>query len=358
MWARAVESEKQRGLRMFIVKSCRPALACRAFLAASCALLPGPAASVACAAGTILSTGFESPYTPTQLEGQSGWVAVGGVSSTATVQNSIKLSGSQAVRVVKAANSNRRWAVRLDGYPTQSLVAIDWDMLVSRTPNSTSFGPFFGVEAYDDEGQEIGLFGSLGVDATTGDVLYQAQDTGYFTETNSNVVFNRWHHYRLLLDFDEEMYHGYFDGQLIASTGFVDRDLNLDDFTDADISALAAAPGAEAAALSSFAVIDNFLIRDGFGDYDVDGDVDTADYDLWRSTYDQTVSIPGNGADGSGNGVVDAADYVVWRKNQGPSQPGGASSINFPVPEPTSALLALLSLQITALATARRRRGV
>ncbi|HEY3391617.1 MAG TPA: hypothetical protein VGK58_02840 [Lacipirellulaceae bacterium] len=391
----------------------RPAGASWALVTAFCLILLGAVPTAAGAAGTIISTGFESPYSPGPLEGQFGWVSAPAFGdSTATVQNSITHSGTQAVQVVRAANSDRRWAVLQSGLPTQSLVAIDWDMRVSQTPNSSSFGPFFGIEAYDDDGQPIALLGSLGVDATTGDVLYQAQDTGFFTEANRNIVFNDWHHYRLLLDFATDTYSAYFDGDFLVSQGFVDRSLNLDDFTDADISAIAATGDPEGNALASSAVFDNLVIRDGFGDYDVDGDIDAADYALWRTSYGQsvqypgngadgnnngvvdaadyvvwrnrlvnrhivgdydvdgdvddadyalwrtsfgqTVQIPGNGADGNNNGIVDAADYVVWRKQFGSGQSSGAVAVNL-VPEPTSLGLALVTLQAIALATARRR---
>ncbi|HEX2473431.1 MAG TPA: hypothetical protein VHK01_01720 [Lacipirellulaceae bacterium] len=332
-----------------------PSLARWALVGTVCVLVIRATSGTARAAGTIISTGFESPYTAGPLQGQFGWVSAGSGTSSATVQNSIKLSGSQAVQVVRAANSDRRWAVQLAGFPTQSLVAIDWDMRVSQTPGSTSFGPFFGIEAYDDAGQPLGLLGSLGVDATTGDVLYQIQDSGVFTETGQNVLFNQWHHYRVLLDFSTDTYRGYFDGNLVASTGFVDRSFNLNDFTDADISAIAAAGDPASLALASSAVFDNLVIRDGFGDYDVDGDIDTADYALWRTSFGQSVQYAGNGADGNNNGVVDAADYVVWRKRFGASPSSGAGSANL-VPEPASLFFALMSLQVIAIATARRQR--
>jgi hypothetical protein len=406
------EPKKQPDFSMTNARLPRPAVASWALATAFCLILLGAVPNAAGAAGTIISTGFESPYSPGPLEGQFGWVTAGSGSSSATVQNSVKHSGTQAVQVVRAANSDRRWAVQQSGLPTQSLVAIDWDMLVSQTPNSSSFGPFFGIEAYDDEGQPIALLGSLGVDATTGDVLYQAQDTGFFTEANRNISFNQWHHYRLLLDFATDTYSTYLDGNFLVSQGFVDRGLNLDDFTDADISAIAATGDPAGNMLASSAVFDNLVIRDGFGDYDVDGDIDAADYALWRTSYgqsvqypgngadgnnngivdtadyvvwrnrlaipdvvgdydddgdvddadyavwrtsfDQTVQNPGNGADGNNNGIVDAADYVVWRKQFGSGQSIGAGAVNL-VPEPTSLGLALVTLHAIALATTRRR---
>jgi hypothetical protein len=57
------------------------------------------------------------------------------------------------------------------------------------------------------------------------------------------------------------------------------------------------------------------------GDYNASGNVDYADYDVWRSAYGQAVMAPGQGADGNSDSVVDTADYVVWRRNLG--QPAG-----------------------------------
>src|SRR3954463_12537499 len=104
------------------------------------------------AAGTVFSTGFESPYVLGPLQGQpSGspaWVTAGSGTSTASVENTVVNSGTQAVQVVKAgaANSDRRWAVPVSGYPTQRYVLVDWDMRVSPssilTGSGTGFGPF------------------------------------------------------------------------------------------------------------------------------------------------------------------------------------------------------------------------
>ena len=70
------------------------------------------------------------------------------------------------------------------------------------------------------------------------------------------------------------------------------------------------------------------------GDYDGNGEIDTADFQLWNDTYGSTQRLL---ADGDGNGVVDAADYTVWR-NAYESTPTVA------VPEPSSLALAALPL--------------
>ncbi|MEO1498565.1 MAG: hypothetical protein AAFV43_15585 [Planctomycetota bacterium] len=49
------------------------------------------------------------------------------------------------------------------------------------------------------------------------------------------------------------------------------------------------------------------------GDYDLDGDVDGADYLAWRDAFGSTGV--GLDADGNGDGVVDIEDYSLWRDN-------------------------------------------
>jgi hypothetical protein len=94
------------------------------------------------------------------------------------------------------------------------------------------------------------------------------------------------------------------------------------------------------------------------GDYDSDGDVDNADYAIWRANFATTNTA----ADGNVNGIVDAGDYVVWRKKYtGPMGSGSSTlealSLETPnsIPEPSAALL--LFLGTVAFAGYRRRRG-
>jgi uncharacterized protein (TIGR03382 family) len=92
------------------------------------------------------------------------------------------------------------------------------------------------------------------------------------------------------------------------------------------------------------------------GDYNGSGQVDAADYVMWRDTLNANVPI-GTGADGSGNGVIDVADYNVWKANFGNSAGAGAGAgtvLSQAVPEPASGLLALVGM---VLAFVSRRRG-
>lgn len=64
-----------------------------------------------------------------------------------------------------------------------------------------------------------------------------------------------------------------------------------------------------------------------FGDYNHNGKVDNADYNVWRNTVGQVVA-PFTGADGNGDGTVNQADYNVWRANYGLVLPGpGAGAL-------------------------------
>jgi hypothetical protein len=246
--------------------------------------------------------------------------------------------------------------VPVTGYPSQRYIIVDWDMRVAQATNLTGFGPFFGVEGYDAVVAPY-LLGSLGVDATTGEVLYQAQDTGSLTATAAIVNFNQWYHYRLAFDFATDTYRGYLNGALLASTGFVDGSFGLDHFTDADISTFAAAADATSQTVSSSAIFDNFVVRDGLlGDYDNDGDVDSADYTRWRQTFGNSISPAGNLADGSHNGIVDAADYAIWRRSLGASLASGSGLSTNVVPEPMSLLTALTSVVTLWFLTPNRKR--
>jgi hypothetical protein len=329
-------------------------------------LLVGPSAGTVFAAGPIVDTGGFEGYSLGLLQNQFGWrwapnnPAAG---STATVQNSIVESGSRAVTATRAGgvlDSDSRWGVPVTGFPTGRYVTIDWDMQFSQPTNQTALGPFFGVEAYDATGSIL-LLGSLGVDATTRDVLYQEAGTGNFVPTGEVAGVGEWHHFRLVLDFVNDGYIGYFNGIPVATSGFVDGAQGLDDFTDATITAISAGPDSVSMSLSASAIFDNFLIRDGLaGDYNGNGIVDGADYSIWRDRLGQTFQLPNEGANTT-PGVVTQEDYTVWRQNFGTSlftfeSGSGSSSVPVLIPEPSSLLLVLCGLPLGWRVRDRRQR--
>ena len=53
------------------------------------------------------------------------------------------------------------------------------------------------------------------------------------------------------------------------------------------------------------------------GDYNLDGNVDAADYVRWRSRSLAAEQQPYSGADGNGDGRIDRGDYLVWRSHFG-----------------------------------------
>lgn len=238
----------------------------------------GIAATASAGSFTIIDgEGFESPAYDTtflgsgQLEGQFAstnegfgseqWVQspVGGT-STAVVQDSVFNTGSQAVRVDRASGSDDRWAVEVSGFPApeRPLVCIEWDMRVEEataTPDG-SFGPFFGIESYDNEVSLLRL-GTLGVDAATGDVLGIDRAAGFF-ETGATVAFGEWNSFRIVLDYRDDTYYGFLNNSLLFQTDF--EFVGGDQFSEADIAAIGAGGDPGSIAAVGTAYFDNYNV--------------------------------------------------------------------------------------------------
>jgi hypothetical protein len=116
---------------------------------------------------------------------------------------------------------------------------------------------------------------------------------------------------------------------------------------------------------------DNFRTETAMaGDYNRNGEVDAADYVLWRETSGVTGPVmnppfPEDFIDLRANGTVtngytqtiDEADYSFWRANFG-SSIGGASGLGAAVPEPFSAALLLFgACGVYCLIPSRRLGG-
>ena len=257
---------------------------------------------------------------------------------SATIQNGEVESGTKAVRVDRGANSDDRWAVPVKGlgFPNDRYILVDWDMHVVGTGASSLFGPFFGVDTYDDTVSPK-VLGSLGVDSTTGDVLYQAQGTGVLTETGTTVNFGEWNHYQIKLDFALDQYQVLLNGTALASTGFVDGPSSV--FTDADIATFAASFDAGSQSQTGTAYFDNFLVRNvDRADFDVDGDVDNDDLIIWQAAHGTTLA-----ADADLDGDSDGADFLIWQQEFGNGVVPLTSAVSA-VPEPSTLVLAAMAM--------------
>jgi hypothetical protein len=88
------------------------------------------------------------------------------------------------------------------------------------------------------------------------------------------------------------------------------------------------------------------------GDFNNDGDVDAADYVVWRRHLNEPSEDVLNGNGDNSNGV-DVGDYHLWQQNFGAS--GGAGHISFvAAPEPTTIIPLTVPL-IVGLANSPRR---
>lgn len=91
------------------------------------------------------------------------------------------------------------------------------------------------------------------------------------------------------------------------------------------------------------------------GDFNGDGLVDGADFTVWRDAEGASVAV-GTSADGNFDGRVTDADYEVWKTNFGSAVVSGGSAAGAQVPEPETAVIAVLLL--AAGATTRKALGI
>jgi hypothetical protein len=310
----------------------------------------GPASTAA-----LDAHGFET-YLPAALNGQHGWIQLGPPTGSAVVQSTVVFQGQQAVRVDRAPGADNRWGVPLGGgWPTGRNVLVQWDMRVAATgATNGALGPFLGVEAYDDQGV-FGLLGSLGVDATTLEVLYQRQDDGILVQAGERVVPDVWYSYALFFDFEVHQYTVYLDGHPLATTGFVDRGPThaaLDQLTDADISALAAQANSVSRNRAGTAYFDNFRILDGIpsgalpADGNHDGIVDGLDLAIWRFHYGLSLGPGAGGAASAGSSSL--APQAAWEEPSQSTALGDANSAEAARTTPSIADLVVLAQRASA----------
>ena len=87
------------------------------------------------------------------------------------------------------------------------------------------------------------------------------------------------------------------------------------------------------------------------GDYNENGVVDAADYNLWRDNLGANIALPNEGVS---TGVVDQQDYDFWKLHFGEGTPGAGGVSASAVPEPAT-ILSLLPF--AAIGWCYRRRS-
>jgi hypothetical protein len=92
------------------------------------------------------------------------------------------------------------------------------------------------------------------------------------------------------------------------------------------------------------------------GDFNKNNFVDSADYALWRKTYDNENPVGGRPADANFDGYVDDVDYGVWQRHFGDKATGISGLAVNSVPEPATFSLAVV-LAASLMAPGRRRNS-
>jgi hypothetical protein len=87
-------------------------------------------------------------------------------------------------------------------------------------------------------------------------------------------------------------------------------------------------------------LLDSAAIAGTPGDFDLDGDIDGADFLRWQREFGMMVEPVGSGADGDGSGQVDSGDLAIWQQHYGENQMLTASTQQ--IPEPTSCALTVI----------------
>jgi hypothetical protein len=130
-------------------------------------------------------------------------------------------------------------------------------------------------------------------------------------------------------NFHQQHWYGWIGVRILNETDATGEVVGWGYETEPGVSILA---GAEAAALP--------------GDYNANGEVDTADYVLWRKNNGLMGGATPAQGDGTGDGNVTVADYDFWRSHFGEGAGAGTlvgHGASFQaVPEPSSLLLAAL----------------
>jgi hypothetical protein len=129
---------------------------------------------------------------------------------------------------------------------------------------------------------------------------------------------------------------------LNLSTGMTTSYLNVDDSVSLFLGD----------AFGDKAIFVNFPPPGIAGDYNNNGTVDAADYVVWRENLNTSNVLPND----PNGGTIDQDQYNTWRANFGRAAGGGTGANLEAVPEPATAVAALLTFLAVAVSSRRRTR--
>lgn len=223
----------------------------------------------------VYSTGFESTGTPSftagTLPGQNGWLKqdFGPGAATALVETGVVKTGSQAVSVTKAANTNSLVYVPVapvTNATTARYVYVSADMQYDRSSATTAvFGPFTGLDIY----QGANRIATAGFDTATNDFLfYDSTVNPQFGVPNGLQPIGpgvadpqRWYNFLVSLDFVSKTYHIYVDGvEYTPAAGVAFATPAATTITDADFAVLGADGSINAQAAIATGYFDNYSV--------------------------------------------------------------------------------------------------
>lgn len=266
------------------MKAKRSALSAVAFTAVACLAHAASAEKVIDVGGFEAASGYSTGGLVGQVAAASlpngTFETIGSGDTTATVQDTVFApgGGTQAVELTtggfsSAFGSGDFFAIFLDpaDRPTTPIVVVEWDMLVDPVvPNVTDpdpgvpdFGPIFGVNPFDESGGAVSQLGSLVVDASTGEVLFQTTGTGFLSTINDGmggtVTVSGWNTYSIILDFVAETYTYTLNGVALGTESFIDVPVS-GQLSDASLVALPGGSNAGSYTQGGTAYFDNYTI--------------------------------------------------------------------------------------------------
>lgn len=220
-------------------------------------------------------------------------------------------------------------------YGREGVFAATWWNIEGTTASAApyTYGAFNMFRNFDGAG---GTFGDTSVDAATDDIaasaVYASLDS---SDPNRMVVvaINRTGSAQdaaIQLNYDRIFDHAEVYRLTSASPNPVQgADVELD-----LVNALLYS-------MPAYSVTTLVFVSDGLpGDYNGDGEVDAADYTVWRDSFGLTGDQV---ADGNEDNIVNEDDFLLWRENFGRTElgGGGGASAAAAVPEPATLSLAI-----------------